>query len=101
MVFALERLLTSEGPSLKRRRLASWLLGVALWLTLSATLFVCFSDPLVPRGLLIIPFLAGLCCALRMYVATITRQWPILKQFIDREAVEQRAAELRQSGVAS
>ncbi|RTQ32836.1 hypothetical protein EJP69_19165 [Variovorax gossypii] len=100
VVFALERLLTSEDPSPKRWRLASWGLGIALWLTLSATFFVCLMGPQVARGLLVVPFLAGFVGALRMYVTTITRQWSILSQFIDREAVRQRAAELRHSDVA-
>lgn len=100
MVFALERLLASEDPSPKRWRLASWGLGIAVWLTLSATFFVCFVGPQVARGLLIVPFLTGFLGALRMYVTTITRQWPILSRFIDREAVRRRAAELRQADVA-
>ena len=83
----------------RRRRWRSWLASAVLWLLTAAMFFVVFQN----AGALSWPhyllaggcFVLGVVFAYDFYKSMFYQQWPVIADYVDREQVERRIAELR------
>ncbi len=75
--------------------MAGRLLGILGWALLFFTVFKYFDGPLVRRELLLLALVGGVCIALGVWFSSFAIQWPIVSRYVDQEAVNARAEELR------
>lgn len=94
----LEHVLAALHPA-PRRAWRRWLVPFVLWLgavavglaVLRSGVELRWPHFLLAGG----SFVLGVKCAYDFYLALFSRQWPLITQYIDRERLERRLAELR------
>lgn len=86
--------LLANASALNRWRIAGRVLGILGWALLFYSAFKCFEQPLVHRGLVVVAMLGGACTILGVWFSSFAVQWPVVAQFLDRQAIATRVHEL-------
>ena len=95
VVVSLAKFLANESALLERWRMGGKILGIVGWALVFLSLIAAFREPLVERSIVAAALLGGLFAGLGAWFSCFAAQWPSVRQFVDRQAVERRADELR------
>jgi hypothetical protein len=94
VIRSLAQLVGNEAALLNRWRITGRVFGITGWALLFYSAFKYFEQPLVHHGLIPLAMLGGVGASLGMWFSSFAVQWPVVAQFIDRQAIAARANEL-------